>query len=172
MTRTRLFALVASLIALVVGWEVASPWWTLKNMRDAAQAKDSERLASYIDFPSVRSDLRGQLIRLAVKKGPAPAYEAFVRKYGARLIIDPIVDVIVSPRALRLAVSLAPASDGGRSGSAAQRSCGMQRESLDRFRVRCAHLPNGQGDLLFERRGLGWRMVGIDLPDDYGALVP
>ena len=165
----RLVLLAVALIAVAIGWEVASPWWTLKNMRDAARAGDSDRLASYIDFPSVRSGLREQLIALADRKRPAPAYEAFGRKYGAGLIIDPIVDVIVSPNALRVALIVAPSS--GSTDAGAKRSCGMKRDGLERFRVRCARLSNGQADLVFERRGLGWRMVGIDLPDDYGDAV-
>ena len=168
----RFTLLAAALIALAAAWEVVSPWWTLKGMRDAARARDSERLASYIDFPRVRSDLRDQLIGLAGKKLPVPGYEAFVRRYGSGRIIDPIVDVIVSPEALRVALLIAPRSSAGGSGPAAKRTCGMKRESLGRFRVRCARLPNGEADLVFERSGFGWRLVGVDLPGDYGSAVP
>ena len=163
--------LAVAVVALGAAWEIASPWWTLKSMRDAARARDSERLASYIDFPRVKSDLRDQLIALADRKRPAPAYEAFVRRYGAGLIIDPIVDVIVSPKTLRVALLITSKASGRGTESGAKQQCGMTRESLGRFRVRCAQLPNGKADLIFERRGLGWRLVGIDLPDDYGATI-
>ena len=157
----RVVFLAAALIALGAAWEIASPWWTLKNMRDAARARDSAALAAYVDFPRVRSNLHGQLDRRAQDDLPAPVYQAFRR---ARFI-DPIVDVIVSPKALRVALMVAP------SGGAAKRSCGMKREGLGRFRVRCAQLPNGEAELIFEQRGLGWRLVGIDLAEDYGAMV-
>jgi len=55
---------------------------------------------------------------------------------------------------------------------AAARKCGVKRDGFSHFRLRCAKLPNGEGDLVFERRGLGWVLVGIDLPKDYGAAIP
>lgn len=167
----RVVVAAVAFILVVAAWDAASPWWTLKSMRDAAKARDSDRLAAYIDFPRVRSNVREQLIELAETKRPVPAYQSFVRRYGASLIADPVVDLIVSPEALRVALLAAPSSRGDRPASAAKRTCGMQRESLSRFRVRCAKLAKGGADLLFERRGLGWRLVGVDLPDDYGAVL-
>ena len=47
----------------------------------------------------------------------------------------------------------------------------MKREDLSHFSVRCAKLANGQADLRFERQGFSWKLVGIDLPDEYGARI-
>ena len=55
--------------------------------------------------------------------------------------------------------------------TSADRKCGMHRESLERFRLRCAQLAGVRADLIFEREGLGWRLVEIDLPDSDGAKV-
>ena len=159
-------------VAVVVVLDAASPWWTLKNMRDAAVARDSERLATYIDFPRVRSNLREQLVSLADAKGPSPAYEAVLRRVGVRSIIDPIIDVIVSPEAMRVALMVAPSRSSETRADGATESCGVKRDGVRQFRLRCARLPNGNADLVFERRGFGWVLVGIDLPADYGALVP
>jgi hypothetical protein len=164
----RLVLLVVALVAIVAAWEVASPWWTLRNMRDAARARDGERLSSYIDYPRVRSNVRQQLMGLADARGASPL-ESFVRRVGASLVVDPAVDAIVSPKALRLAFIVGP--ENKRNVDAADGKCGMTRESLDRFRVRCARLAKGRADLIFEREGLGWRLVAIDLRDKYGATV-
>jgi hypothetical protein len=165
----RLLALVVVSTGVGAAWEVASPWWTLWNMRDAAEARDSERLASYVDFPRLRSNLREQLVGLAAKKGPMPAYEAFIRRASASVLIDPVVNAIVSSKALRLAFLVRRERDPKI--PAANRKCGMRRESLERFRLRCARLSKARVDLIFEREGLGWRLVGMDLPDDYRAIV-
>jgi len=165
-----LIAIVAAaVLASGIAWEVASPWLTLKGMRDAARASDSDRLASYVDFVRVRADLRRQVIRHVDGRFPGHSLEAVVARKGVRLVVDPIVDVIVSPESLKVALEFAPKSEGS---GAAKQPCGMKREDLSHFRVRCAQLPNGLGDLKFERQGFGWKMVGIDLLDDYGARIP
>lgn len=165
---------VVAILAAGIGWELASPWWTLKNMRDAARERNSERLASYVDFPRVRADLREQLIAAANKRIPVAAIQAIVGKHAVDRVADRAIKPIVSPEGLRLALDVAPQgtkSSDEPSGAAAKSSCGMTRESLDRFRVRCAKLPTGSGDLVFEREGFGWRLVGIDSPDDGAAAA-
>ena len=163
-----------AILAAGIGWEVASPWWTLRNMRDAARERDGERLAGYVDFPRVRADLREQLIAAADKRIPVAAIQAIVGKHAVDRVVDRAIKAIVSPEGLRVALEVPPQrknSSAESSGAAAKKSCGMTRESLDRFRVRCAKLPTGSGDLVFEREGFGWRLVGTDLPDDDGASV-
>jgi len=142
-------------------------------MRNAARAGDSDRLAGYIDFPRVRSDLHDQLIAAADKRIPLAAIQEIVGKHAVDRVADRAIRTIVSPEGLRVALDVASqgrsASDAS-SGAAATKSCGMKREGLNRFRIRCAKLLTGRGDLTFEREGLGWRLVGIDLPDDVDAV--
>jgi hypothetical protein len=138
-------------------------------MRDAATVRDGDRLASYIDFPRLRASLREQLTDRVESAVPAPLYDAFVKRRAGR-IIKPIIDAIVSPESLKVALDVAPKSSG--SSDRTRQTCGVDRNRLDHFRVRCARLPGGQADLEFERRGFGWRLVGIDLPENYGARIP
>lgn len=154
--------IVIAVVASSIAWEVASPWWTLKNMRDAAAAQDSDRLASYVDFPRVRTGLREQLIDAADKRVPARAFEALLGKHRVDRVVDRVIDSLVSPQSLRIALDAA--DKRSESGGSAKPACGMKRESLDQFRLRCAQLSIGQADLEFEREGFGWRLVGVDLP--------
>jgi len=156
--------LIILAVGLTAGWEFASPWLTLKAMRDAARARDSERLAAYIDFPKLRASVRDELVERIAARAPAPGLAALTKKIG-RKVVRPIVDVIVSPAALRVALLTAPPSKRG----ASARKCGINRDGLRHFRLRCAKLPHGEGDLMFERRGLGWVLVGAELPADYSA---
>ena len=165
----RLAILVIAALALAAAWEIASPWWTLKGMRDAAAAQDSEKLASYVDFPRVRANLREQLIDAADRRIPARAFEAILGKRSFERFIDRIIGFMVSPQSLKIALDVASKVDGPT--DATKRACGMKREGLEHFRIRCARLPDGSGDLVFERHGFGWRLVGIDLPDDYRTRI-
>src|SRR5690349_4173100 len=121
---------VATILAAGIGWQVASPWWTLKNMRDAARKRDSERLASYVDFPRVRSDLHDQLIAAADERIPVAAIQAILGKHAVDRIADRAINLIVSPEGLRVALDVAPqgkSSSGESAGPAAKSSCGMTR---------------------------------------------
>ena len=164
--RKILLMLIVFALVLASGWEIASPWLTLKAMRDAARAHDSEKLATYIDFPKLRASVRNELGEAIAARTPVPALAALAARLGGA-VASPIVDVIVSPAALRVALLTAPAPQGG----ASPRKCGVKREGLRHFRLRCAKLPYGEGDLVFERRGLSWVLVGADLPAGYGAVV-
>ena len=158
--------LIVLALVLVAGWEIASPWLTLVAMRDAARARDSEKLATYIDFPKLRASVRDELGGAIAVRTPVPGLAAWAGRLGGA-VVSPIVDVIVSPAALRVALLTAPAPQGG----ASPRKCGLKRDGLRHFRLRCAKLPIGEGDLVFERRGLGWVLVGAELPADYGTAV-
>jgi len=158
--------LIVLAIGLAAGWEFASPWLTLKAMRDAARAGDSERLATYVDFPKLRANVRDELVESIAARVPTPGLAGLTDKIG-RKIVRPIVDVIVSPASLRVALLTMPPPKGETSG----RKCGIKRDGLSHFRLRCAKFPHGEGDLVFERRGLGWVLVGADLPADYRAAV-
>ena len=160
------------LAAAAAGWEIASPWLTLSNMRDAAREGDSQRVAEYINFPRVRSNLQTQLVDLAETRLMAEPKSSFLRRVAFHTIIDPVVDAIVTPEALRLALSAAPIVGAGAGSQNDAPDCGVRRDGLMQFRLRCARLPSGRGDLVFARRGWGWEMVGIDLPADYGDQVP
>lgn len=152
-------AVGVSLLVVAAGWYVASPWWTLKNMRDAARSRDGDRLASYIDFPAVRQSASDELAEEVDARLPGLLPKKLIEKLGR-----PVVDALVSPDVLRAALIAKPKGKGSGADN-----CGLSRQGLSEFRLRCAQLANGQADLIFRRRGLGWVLAGIDLPSDFKA---
>ena len=102
----------------------------------AAGDRVAEALATYIDFPALRASTREQL-------GLGPL---------AGLVAGPAVDALVSPRALRLALGK------GRSGGGGAGEVDLVRTGAGEFRVR-----REGGDLVFRRRGLGWKLAEIRL---------
>ena len=64
----------ALLLAVVGGALFAQPYYTAYQMRAAADRRDHEALASYIDFPAVRASLKRQ--------GPEFAQRQVAKKVG------------------------------------------------------------------------------------------
>lgn len=140
--QARIAIAAAALIALAAaGWWFGSPWWTLWRMREAAAAGDSATLASYIDFPAVRASAKAQL-------------DPRLGTLGAALA-RPAVDALVSPAALRLALR----SKRGRADGA---GLALVRTGASEFRLR----REGGRDLVFRRRGLGWKLAEVSIVRD------
>ena len=135
-----ILAAAAALALLAAGWWFGSPWWTLWRMREAAEAGDSATLASYIDFPAVRASTRAQLRPRLGGLGAALA--------------RPAVDALVSPTALRLALLRKRERPDGA-------GLDLIRTGAGEFRLHREGAGGGRGDLVFRRRGLGWKLVEV-----------
>jgi hypothetical protein len=145
--RTIGFAGAALLALLAIGWWFGSPWWTLWRIREAAEARDSEALAAYVDFPALRASTRAQL---GSRLGPLGG-----------LLAGPVLDRVISPEALRLALLHSREIRGGEGGGGGESAGGetdLVRTGASEFRVR-----RKGGDLVFRRHGLGWKLEEIAL---------
>jgi hypothetical protein len=62
MRKSSIVAVILLLIvAAGVGWYLESPSWTLKQMAEAAQARDADKLSAYVDYPKLRESTKSQL---------------------------------------------------------------------------------------------------------------
>ena len=102
-----LSALFVLIISAVV-YSYFSPQLTLKGIREAAKAQDTERLRDLVDFDSVRAGLKDD-IRAMVNTSAAqdlrgnPFAALGVALAGA--IVDPLVGALVNPATIVSAVS-------------------------------------------------------------------
>ena len=156
--------------ALVAGWWFASPWWTLRSMRDAARAGDAAAVAAHVDFPALRQDLKGEVMAglVADARGSADPGARVGAALGGALV-GPMIEALVTPRMLAGAFAARPNSPKtARSVPSRAFDVGekptVERTGLSEFKLLPTR-PNG-GALVFHRRGLGWRLVGVDLPKD------
>lgn len=159
------------------GWLYASPFWTLKAMRDAAEARDAEALAAHVDFPALRADLKSDLsAAMMAEMARARATEDMSARPDALgalglalglAMLDPLIEGMVSPAGLQMMFAGNPAAASSATPAplrevSASGEVTVTRNGLSEFRV------SGKGDdpaaLVFRRDGLGWRLVGIDLP--------
>ena len=161
-----------ALLLLVGGWYFGSPYWTLWRMREAAEARDAQALAGYVDFETLRrttkSQLREQLAAEREGGGEDP-----LRELGATFasaLIGPAVDAMITPEALRYAFLAKGARRQGNGGAAQHRPAidasdvEILRTGASEFRLRRKGNRDEQGDLVFRRHGLGWKLEEVRLP--------
>lgn len=168
----KLLGLVVLLAVLVGAWWFASPWWTLKEMRDAGKAGDAAAISAYIDYPALRDDMkaemRGAMEAEAARRGMPGLGDA-----GAQFLsqmIEPAIDAMITPEAMEDVFSSAETAQGmPLPAFGGEEMPDIERKSLNRFVARPQPQPGQDGPMggiEFARDGLGWKMVGIDLPED------
>jgi hypothetical protein len=180
MRKTHIAAAIAALLIVFAGgWYFLSPAWTLTQMVAAARANDEDKLSAYIDYPMLRRDMKADLT--ARMKAEAKRENNPKARMGLAMgmaMVGPMVDAMISPAGMKTAFAamdkkalVAAAKAGVKAARPKQaREPRIERLSFDRFLVYNKETP-GSG-LVFERRGLGWKLAGIDLPAEPPAISP
>jgi hypothetical protein len=102
---TRKFATVAAIsgaVLLLVAY-IVSPYWTVHQIRGAAQEGRGDQLVAYVDFPAVRESIKGQLASAMAARMNAQAKQAPLASLGQALatqVMGGFVDAMVSPEGL------------------------------------------------------------------------
>lgn len=157
----------ALLLAAAAGWYFASPWLTLRAMVSAAKANDAERLSAYVDYQALRRDVKADLARRL--EAEAKKERGLAGRLGlavGRAMIAPAVDAAVSPAALKVAFAAmgrtgAGGSEPGEAGGSGRRALPtIDRQGFGRFVLRDPAVPGAA--FVFERRGLGWKLAGLE----------
>lgn len=164
--RKWLIGLILAAAALLAAWYYASPFYAMYTLRDAAQSGDESALESSVDFPLLRENLKAELReRIAGESGND------LGKFGARIgvaIASPVIDGLATPAAIATIVrtgkvfSQDPDQSEASAPTSGEAEWTVRRDGLSRF---TAQPTTGGTALMFERRGLGWKLVGIDLQD-------
>ena len=162
-----IIAAILALAAVAAGWWYGSPWWTLREMKEAAEARDAARLSRHIDYPALREDVKADVRQMiAAQSQEAGNQGQALGSAFAMTLAGPLIDAMLTPQGVQ-AMFAVPRQ---KTGSAPQPQASVQaaelpiveREGLNRFRVR--DKDPRKGGMIFERRGLGWKLVGLDLP--------
>ena len=167
------------LAALAAAYVVAAPYWTVHQMKSAAQRRDGEALAEYIDFPSVRQSLKDQLNALYLK-GMADDEKMADNPFAtlgaafAGVMVDRIVDAYVTPAGLaQLMAGEKPEFESDPRDEAPEKSqreplanASMSYESFDKFTVRIVNADGKEAKFVLRRRGFGWKLTEIIVPLD------
>lgn len=165
----KIAALAAVVIVIASGalWYFESPVWTLKAMKDAAQAHDADALNAYVDYPALRESLKAELMaRMIAEAQKAKSGLGGVEVAIGSAMIGPIIDGLVSPAALRAA--LLANRQGNRLSAASALHVPEEpvivRRSVSEFVVTPKGQPNN--GLVFKRHGLSWQLSGVEMSPD------
>lgn len=180
-TRVGIIAGIPLLIAAAAGWYAASPWWTLRQMAAAAREHDAAALSGYIDYPRLRATTKVQVHEYFDRLSTRPISEnGSIMLVAADLIANEAVDRLITPAGMMAIFAVDRAQTEARAGAGAPpppdrgaaKSLGLDaanreivREGLDGFRLRKKGQAGQDGDLIFERHGLGWKLARIQVPD-------
>ena len=169
----KLLGAIALLAVLGGGWYFASPLYAMSQLRDAARAGDAGALEQRVDFPALREDLKAELRAEIAGSGENP-----LGALGASIgmaIVDPLIDGFVTPQMVARLVrdgkaqapGAAPPPPASAADEPAEAEWQVQRSGLSRFTARPV-AANGEAgpELEFARDGLGWRLVGLNLPEN------
>ena len=130
-----------------------------------AQARKAAALSAYVEAPALRQAMNGELtgrVERESKKDRSP--QAKLAGMMGLALIGPLVDRMVSPSAINQAfmrLTIEQPKDAS-SGKDEKPEPVIRRQGLNRFVVAGKDMPDS--GLVFARRGLGWKLVGIDLP--------
>ncbi|MDF2387395.1 DUF2939 domain-containing protein [Nostoc ellipsosporum NOK] len=152
-------ALLALVLFAAGGWVWGSPYYTLWQMKHAAEARDIDALARHIDFPMVRESVKAQLSARTGAEGGG-VLGALVRAG----IADTVVDAAVSPEGMRFIFAAAPLAETPRPDTIKLKANEMRyrRVAFGRFL-----LTRKDGAALeFRLHGANWVLTDLRLPPD------
>lgn len=172
----KIVIVIAILVVAVGGWWYASPLWTLRQMREAAQAGDAEKLSNYVDYPALREDLKAEMRRSMLaelsKQNQANGFEA-MGSMLALAIINPMIDAMVTPEGVEAMFNQAKRARAPTNRPQLPQAASdpiIERKSVDRFVVR--DKDPTKASMTFSRHGLGWKLSGLDMPPDAARAKP
>jgi hypothetical protein len=98
-TRPLLITLIVIVVIAALGFAYASPYIALNNLKRAADARDTQTVNQYVDFPALRDSLKEQIIGMLNHRLDADS-NSKMATIGAMIgatIIGPLVDAYATP---------------------------------------------------------------------------
>ena len=171
MKRTRIGA--AAIAVLLAGYIYATPYITVYQMNKALWSPEGEAILEYVDLPALRQSLKDEMnVRLAREA----AKETEANPFGvlgaalAGMMVERLVDAYVTPSGLRgLMKAQEPNSkqeNGNSGGQPSPLAKSSKYESFGKFSVTIRNeVSNAEIKLVLRRRGIGWKLTEMILPE-------
>lgn len=172
--------IVVSIVAIIFAiYVVAAPYITVHQIKEAAKLRDGEALSEHIDFPSVRQSFKDQLNAKFAKamsedKEMSDSLFAPLGMAFASVVIDKAIDVYVTPAGItQLMAGESLQADAEQEVSRDEPTdreplsdASMSYEALNKFSVRVKDKDGEEIKFVLRRRGIGWKMTDIIIPQD------
>lgn len=149
-----------------------SPYVTVRQIESALNQKDSVKLAEYVDFPVLRTNLKEQLTAMMFEEMRGDIAEDPLTILAMGLgtqVVGGLIDVLLTPQGLAALVSgesIDSASDAAASTHTnVNFRANIARVTIDGLSRISLWIQNDDGDqdvrLLLYRHGLKWRLSNI-----------
>lgn len=180
--RTRFIALLGGVLTIAAGAAVFyAPHYTVYRVRQSVEARDSQTLSRYVDYPALRESLKAHCTALLDEKAAKSEKDTAFRALGlalAQALVKPAIDSLVTPEGLAMLLQ-GRKPDLGRSRKHREKhpvsgceekpgtELSMGYDGPNRFSVLVRR--NGSASepitLIFGRYGItSWKLCGVDLP--------
>lgn len=164
---------------------MASPFLAIQDLRNGFLAKNADQVNQYIDYPSLRSDLKAQLGSIMLKSMlDDPQMSANPFSGFAMTMITPIinsmVDTYITPEGMRTILEASSMSQEAatekdqtaqdltqrkRDFDKALQKTTMGYDGLNRFQLTATADDGKKTSLIFNRQGFAeWRLKSVILP--------
>ena len=165
---------IGMLMALVVGYVAAGPYLTVSAIKSGIVEQDSEKLAEYIEFPSLRQNLKEQLNAAMMKNAATELkdnpYAALATVLASKMA-DGLVDSFVTPSGLAILMEGQNPSKNGDSGDTAPpkkdelfKNARYSYDSMSKFSIWVPDDKGKESRFVLQRDGLYWKLVNIVIP--------
>lgn len=165
-------------LALVFGaWYVASPYYSLSGLRDAAVEGDADGLEDHVDFGSLRESIKGEFktkLKEEAAKEDANPFLATAGLLMADRIVDGMLDNMMTPDGIAQMIKISKDKAENVSNVVPNKDQNSTNDKFDEWEVERIglsefRLSNPKDDktpvLIFQRDGLGWKLSDVDMTD-------
>ena len=166
-----LFSLFILGLFVACGYVAMGPYRTLSGLRIALAQGDGNALTEYVDFPTLRQNLKQQLMTRANAGVNSLLPNGIVSQIAggiANTVVDTTVDTLVTPSGLNRIVSGASIVAGQLSSTSTTSPTDALANAHGSFQSTSAFtftVPQSWGDLVIEltRHGLDWQLTNVNL---------
>ena len=175
--------MVAGAVLLAALFVAGSPYWTVHQMRSAAEAGDAQALSAYVDFPAVRASLKDQfesvldgaldrVLGNANDRSPLEDLGAALGGLLGGLVVERVVDSYVTPASLASVMATGRGTGRETTGDAGVDEpvdVSFGYDALNTFSVMITNRASGDAvTAVLRRPGIvgGWRLTELILPLD------
>lgn len=174
----KIIGAIIALVVVICGYLYASPYIAINNIKNAAQAGDSEKVSKYIDYPSVRRSFKDQMNAMMMKEMANHKDDGFVA-LGAMLastMVDKMIDGFVTPEGMTMMMQGKDLKDAAQS-SEGTSTTETKEEDQPEYKTRYTSYsdfevviqdPNDSKAVTVKmvRDGLSWKVNKIVVPMD------
>ena len=173
-----LLAIAALILLALLAFVAAGPWLAINGIRNVVASGNHGELWRFVDFDRLRENVRPQIQQriasgIVERAGPGMASDALGGL--ASKISEPAIDAMVSPigvATLLRGTALARRMAGDKDIDGKPRAIDPLKDAKTGYvspSLFTATVQNAEGQPVvfeFSRIGLGWKLTGIDLPED------